>query len=277
MRAGTRRLGIPSYLVLGLLGLFALGPLVLFAFNSLQTRSELASKPFGPPTSLHWENFGTAWREANMAAGLQNSAIVVLGTVAGVCVISGLAAYALARMNLPHTGGIVLYLVVGGALPTQMFLVPLFLLWARLDLDDSLFGLIVVYWALFAPFATLLLRSFLLTLPPEYEEAARLDGASEFCILTRVILPVAAPGFLTVALVTGLSAYNEFLFAVTFIQDADTMPVSTALFSFQRGFSQDYTLLSAAGLIMLLPMVVLFLCLQRRFIHGIAASGLGGA
>lgn len=149
-------LGPPGRLVLGLLGLFALGPLVLFAFNSLKTRSELAGRPFGPPTGMHRENFGTAWRQANMAAGMQNSAIVVLATVAGVWVLSGPAAYALSRMNMPRAGGIVLYLVVGGALPTQMFLVPLFLLWARLGLLDSLFGLIVVYWALFSPFATLL-------------------------------------------------------------------------------------------------------------------------
>lgn len=110
---------------------------------------------------------------------------------------------------MPRAGGIVLYLVVGGALPTQMFLVPLFLLWARLGLLDSLFGLIVVYWALFSPFATLLLRSFLVSLPPELEEAARIDGASELHIPTRGILPIAAPGFLTVGLVAGLSAYNR--------------------------------------------------------------------
>ncbi|MCI2416145.1 carbohydrate ABC transporter permease [Saccharopolyspora sp. K220] len=276
MSQRTTRTGLPGYVILGLLALFALGPLVLFAFNSLKTRDELAVNSFGPPSGLHWANFAEAWQEANMAAGLRNSVIVVLGTVVGVCVIAGLAAYALARMDLPHTGGIMLWLVVGGALPTQMFLVPLFFLWAKLNLYDSLFGLIVVYWALFAPFATLLLRSFLVGLPREYEEAARIDGASELRILTRVVAPVAAPGFLTVALVTGLSAYNEFLFAVTFIQDSDKMPVSTALFSFQQGFTQDYALLSAAGLIMLLPMVLLFLFLQRRFIDGIAASGLGG-
>lgn len=274
MRSTGRGVGPVGYVVLTLLALFALGPLVVFAFNSVKSRADLAGNALGPPRELRWANFVEAWQEANMAVGLWNSVIVVLGTVTGVCVLAGLAAYALARLDLPGSGGVILYLVVGGALPTQMFLVPLFYLWSRINLYDSLFGLIVIYWALFSPFATLLLRSFMLTIPRSYEEAARVDGASELRILTRVVLPVTMPGFLTVALVSGLSAYNEFLFAVTFMQSDAKKPVSTALFSFQQGFTQDYTLVSAAGLIMLLPMVVLFLGLQRRFIEGISSSGL---
>jgi raffinose/stachyose/melibiose transport system permease protein len=158
-----------------------------------------------------------------------------------------------------------------------MFLVPLFYLWTKLNLYDSLFGLIVIYWGLFSPFATLLLRSFMITIPREFEEAARMDGAGELRVLFQVVLPNALPGFLTIALVTALSAYNEFLIAVTFIQDSSLLPVSTTFFTFQQGFTQDYTLIGAAGMIMVLPMLLLFLALQRRFIEGVSSSGLGGA
>jgi raffinose/stachyose/melibiose transport system permease protein len=264
------------HVLLCLLALFALGPLVIFVFSALKSQSELAASPLSVPSSPRWGNFLNAWQQANMGAGLANSAIVVAGTVAGVCVIAGGAAYALARLELPGGGAYLSYLLVSSSLPTQMFLVPLFYLWTRLGLYDSLFGLIVIYCGLFSPFATLLLRAFLLTIPRELEEAARIDGAGELRLLLRVVLPVAAPGFLTVALVTALSAYNEFLIAVTFIQDSSRLPLSTTFFSFQQGYTQDYTLIGAAGLIMVLPMLLLFLALQRRFIEGVSSAGLAG-
>lgn len=158
-----------------------------------------------------------------------------------------------------------------------MFLVPLFYIWSNVGLYDTRIGLVLIYVGLFSPFATLLLRSFMLTLPKEFEEAARVDGASELKILTRLVLPNALPGLLTIALVTGLSAYNEFLFAITLIQDSSLLPVSTTFFSFQQGFTQDFALISAAGVIMIAPMLILFLLLQRRFIDGLSSSGLGGA
>jgi raffinose/stachyose/melibiose transport system permease protein len=171
---------------------------------------------------------------------------------------------------------VILYLLITTSLPLQLFLVPLFYLWTSLHLYDTRLGLIIIYWAIFSPFSTLLLRSYLVTLPREYEEAARLDGAGEARILRSVMLPLAWPGLTTIALVSGLGAYNEFLLAVTFIQDETKMPVATAFFSFQQGYTQDYTLISAAGIIMLLPPLVAFIALQRRFIEGYASSGMTG-
>jgi raffinose/stachyose/melibiose transport system permease protein len=258
------------------LAAYAVGPLVIFVFSALKTQADLGNHPLSPPTHFEWHNFADAWTQASMGAGLINSVIIVAGTVLGVCVVSGCAAYAMARLNLPGRGGVMMYLIVSSALPIQLFLVPLFYLWTRLNLYDTLFGLIVIYWAIFSPFATLLLRSFLLALPRDYEQAARIDGAGELTVLLRIVLPLSWPGFLTVALVTGLSAYNEFLLAVTFIQTPSRLPVSIALFSFQQGYTQNYALVSAAGLIMLAPMVILFLALQRRFISGLVSSGLAG-
>lgn len=264
------------YLVLIGLALFSLGPMLIFAFNSLKTQPELASNPLGIPGDPQWHNYVQAWQQANMAAGLWNSVIIVLGTVLGVCLISGLAAYAMARLDLPHHGSVILYLLITTSLPLQLFLVPLFYLWTNLHLYDTRLGLIIIYWAVFTPFSTLLLRSFLVTFPREYEQAARLDGAGEIRILRSVMLPLAWPGLTTIALVSGLSAYNEFLLAVTFIQDETRMPVATAFFSFQQGYTQDYTLISAAGMIMVLPMLIAFVMLQRRFIEGYASSGMTG-
>jgi len=269
--------GVVTYVVLTLLFIFALGPIVLFFFNALKTQSELAANPLGFPQTWQWGNFLKAWQQANMGAGLVNSAIVVGGTVVGVCFIAGCAAYALSRLNIKGGAGFITYLLIVSSLPIQMFLVPLFYIWSQLGLYDTLFGLILIYCGIFSPFLTLLLRSFMLPMPKEIEEAARVDGAGELTILLRVVLPNALPGLLTVALVAGLSAYNEFLFAVTFIQDSALLPVSMTFFTFQQGFTKDFTLMSAAGIIMVAPMLILFLALQRRFVAGLSASGLGGA
>ena len=266
----------PYYVVLVLLALFAIGPLVVLAFNSLKTNAEIGRNPLGPPLAPVFQNFPTAWVQGGFATTMVNSAILTFGTVVGVCIISGLAAYAMARLDLPGTDVVLLYLFVASALPFQLFLVPLFFLWSNLQLTNTLVGLIIIYWAIFSPFATLLLRSYLVALPRGFEDAARVDGATELQILLRVILPLSWPGFLTIALVSGLGAWNEFFFALTFIQDDALKPVTTSFDAFQSNFSRDWGLTSAAGIIIILPVVALFLVLQRRFINGLTAGGLKG-
>jgi raffinose/stachyose/melibiose transport system permease protein len=259
-----------------LLALFAIGPLVVLVFNSLKSNAEIGRNPLGPPLSPVFDNFPTAWSQGNFATTLVNSTILTTGTIVGVCIIAGTAAYAIARLDLPGTDAVLLYLFVASALPFQLFIVPLFFLWSTLQLTNTLFGLIVIYWAIFSPFATLLLRSYLVALPRGFEDAARVDGASELQVLTRVVLPLSWPGFLTIALVSGLGAWNEFFFAITFIQDENLKPVTTSFLAFQSNFSRDWGLTSAASILIMLPVVVLFLGLQRRFINGLTAGGLKG-
>jgi len=273
---GKRLTRTVFYLVLAVLAIYALAPLVIVVFASLKSEQSLAANPLGLPTHFDWSNFSTAWTQGNIGTGMRNSAIIASGTIIGVCIIAGLAAYAMGRLEMPGTSGMIVYLIGITALPIQLFLVPLFYLWSHIHLYNSLLGVIIIYCAIFSPFATLLLRSFMLSLPREYEEAARLDGANELRVLWRVTLRLVAPGFLTVALIAGLSAWNEFLIGITFLQSPNLQPVSVALYSFQQGFSQNDALISAAGIIMLLPMMALFLVLQRHFIAGIASGGLGG-
>ncbi len=267
---------LPPYLVLTALALFAAGPLVILFFNALKTSAELGTNPLGPPLAPAFSNFPRAWELGNFANTMRNSIILTIGTVLGVWVIAGLAAYAMARLRLPGADLVLLYLVAGSALPVQLFLVPLFFLWSRIGLIDNLFGLTLIYWALYSPFATLLLRSYLVALPREFEEAARLDGASELQVLTRITLPMAWPGFLTVGLVAGLAAWNEFFFAITFIQENDRMPITTSFLAFKQAFARDWGLTSAAAVMVILPVLILFLLLQRRFTEGFAAAGLRG-
>jgi raffinose/stachyose/melibiose transport system permease protein len=267
---------IPYYVILVLLALFALGPLVILAFNSLKSKAEIGRNPLGLPLSPVFENFPAAWTQGDFATTMVNSIVLTGGTVVGVCIIAGTSAYAMARLDLPGTDAVLLYLFVASAVPFQLFLVPLFFLWSTLNLTNTRFGLILIYWAIFSPLATLLLRSYLVGLPRDFEDAARIDGANELQVMLRVVLPLSWPGLLTVALISGLAAWNDFFFAITFIQDNNLKPVTTSFLAFQTNFSQDWGLTSAAAIYIILPIVVLFLILQRRFISGLTAGGLKG-
>jgi raffinose/stachyose/melibiose transport system permease protein len=274
MRRRRNPSAFPYYLVLIVLALFAIAPLLTLVFNALKKDAQIGADPIAPPSKLSWSNFTQAWTDGNFAITMRNSIVICLGAMIGVVIISGLAAYAMSHLDLPGVRGVATYLFLVSAMPAQLFLVPLFFLWTKLHLVDSLFGLILVYWATDAPFATLLLRSFLQKIPKDFVEAARLDGASSFQALTKVVLPLARPGFVTVGLISALWAWNEFFWAVTLIHDPNLRPISTSFLAFQDENGVSWALASAAALFMVGPVLVLFLLLQRRFVAGLTSGGL---
>lgn len=276
LRKGRQISLIPNYVILSLLVLFALGPLAVVAFNSVKSRAEIGRNPLGFPHTFRWGNFARAWDLGNYATTLQNSGIIVATTVAGVLVFGGMAAYSLAKLNLPGQGGVMLYLLIGSSLPIQLFLVPLFFLWKRIGLVNNLYGLSLIYIAINAPLAIFLLRSYMVQLPGDFEDAARIDGASEWKIFTSIVVPLSWPGFLTVGLVVALSVWNEFLLATVFLTRQDLFTVVTSYYNFTTQFSRDWSLTSAAAMMMILPVIAIFLALQRRFIDGLTQGGLKG-
>jgi raffinose/stachyose/melibiose transport system permease protein len=266
----------PNYIVLGLLAVFALAPLIVLGFNSLKSRAEYGRNPLGPPRTALWENFPEAWRVGNFSTTTLNSAFLVAATVVGVLLLGGMAAYSLAKLNLPGGNGLTLYLLVGSSLPIQLFLVPLYYLWRKIGLIDTLHGLIIIYIAINAPFAIFLLRSYMVQLPSDFEDAARVDGASEWQIFAGIVVPLSWPGFLTAGLVVALSVWNEFLLALIFLTKPERFTVVTSYYNFQTRFGRDWGLTSAAALMMILPIIAIFLLLQRRFISGLTQGGLKG-
>lgn len=264
------------YAVLLVLAFIAVAPLAVLIFNSLKTPIEFGRNPLGIPTDPQFGNFREAWERGDYAVSIRNSLIYSGATVIGVCIISGLAAYALSRLDVPGGTLLLFYLFIGITIPPQLYVIPLFSFWVRLDLIDSRIGLIIIYWAIFSPFATLLLRSYLMALPRELEDASRVDGANELQTLLRIVLPLSLPGLMVVALVSFLMSWNEFFFAITFIQSDELKPVTISFLAFQGRFDTNWGLTSAAGIIVILPVVLLFLLLQRRFISGLTAGALKG-
>ncbi|MGC4192723.1 MAG: carbohydrate ABC transporter permease [Thermomicrobiales bacterium] len=267
---------IPNYVVLSLLAVFALGPLVILAFNSVKGKAQIGKNPLGFPTEFLWRSYPDAWKVGNFSTTVQNSGILVGLTVVAVLVLGGMAAYSLAKLNLPGANLVTLYLLIGSSLPIQLFLVPLFFLWQKLGLVNSLPGLAIIYTATNAPLAIFLLRSYMVQLPADFEDAARVDGANEWRIFTQIIVPLSWPGFLTVGLVVALGVWNEFLLATVFLTDQDKFTVVTSYYNFTSRFSRDWGLTSAAAMMMIVPIIVIFLALQRRFVEGMTQGGLKG-
>ena len=197
-------------------------------------------------------------------------------TVVGVLLLGGMAAYSLAKLDVPGSGPIMLYLLIGSSLPLQLFLVPLFFLWKELGLINSLPGLALIYIAINSPLAIFLLRSYMVQLPRDFEDAARVDGAGELQIFFGIVVPLSWPGFLTVGLVVALGVWNEFLLATVFLRDQEKFTVVTSYQAFVTQFSRDWALTSASAVMMIFPVIAIFLLLQRRFIDGLTSGGVKG-
>ncbi len=265
---------LPNYIILTVLAIFALVPILLLIINSLKSTSEINLSPFSLPQEWLWSNYTTAWQEGNYVTTIKNSAILTGFTVFFAVTLAGMAAYALARLNLKGGNIISFYFLIGTGVPAQLFIIPLFYMWRQVGLINSHLGLIIIYVALQSPFATYLLRSYMVALPQDFVDAARIDGASNLQVLRHIIIPLSWPGFLTAALVVGLFTWNEFMFAITFLLKPELKPISTSLYAFQMRYGRDWGLTNAGSVIMIVPVLILFLLLQRNFIEGLTQGGL---
>jgi raffinose/stachyose/melibiose transport system permease protein len=260
--------------ILMLLLAFAILPLLVLVFNAVKSNAEIGLNPLGIPQSLHLENFANAWEQGEFATTVGNSVILVVSTVTLILILAGMAAYGLARRKPPGSDMFMFYMLVASTIPIWLYIVPLFFQWRLLGLINNRIGLVLIYTALNAPFAIFLLRSYMLGLSTDFEDAARVDGANEIQVLTRIVLPLTWPGFLTVGLIVGLGVWSEFQVALIFINDPAMFPVTTSFFKFTDRFSRDWALTSAGAVLMIFPVLLLFLALQRRFIEGITQGGV---
>lgn len=265
---------LPRHFFLSFLMFVAISPLIILIFNSLKSRANLGADPVGYPDRLIFGNYANAVEQSNFLNSMTNSFILATFTVIPVLVLGGLAAYSLSRIQPRGTGAVMAYMLGVSTLPLWLYIVPLFYYWKTLGLINSFLGLVILYTAFNSPFAIFLLRSFLLKVPKEVEEAAVIDGANRMQILIRVILPLTWTGFLTVGLLVAVAVWGEFQVALIFISDPEKFPVTTAFFAFQQQFGNDWTLTSAVAVLTILPVLALFLSFQRKFTEGLTQGSV---
>ena len=259
------------------IGVFtALFPIALMLLNAVKASSEIVTNPLALPASPQWSNFLHAWNDAHLGTSFLNSLLVTGLTIVLVCTTGSMAAYVLARRKVRGWQLVSAYFLASTTAPIQLFLFPLYFAFARLGLINNVAALSLVYCAIYSPFAIFLLRTYFLAVPPELEEAATVDGASPWQVFTRISLPIVSPGILTVALIIGLYSWNEFLIATTFLQDQSAATAVVSFYLLSGQYTSDWGEIMAAAVLIVLPVVALFVVLQRHFIEGMAGGAVKG-
>jgi multiple sugar transport system permease protein len=219
-------------------------------------------------------------REHSVAAefrtAVTNSLVVASGTVLISLVVGVLGGYALARLRFPFRRATLMSFLVTYMLPPITLIIPLYLLMSRFGLLDTKLGLIIVYCSLAVPFALWTMSNFFGTLPPELEEAARVDGCTRLGALVRIILPLSRPGIVATALFAFLLCWDEFLYSLIFTSTAQAKTIPVAIAEFTGRNAVDFGLIAAGGLIASLPPLLLTLALQRHLVSGLSAGAVRG-
>jgi multiple sugar transport system permease protein len=271
-RDRVAKLALYAVLILGLI--VVVGPFVWMLLASVKPEAEIrAVPPTWWPHTFTLENFRSLFTRLNFPLYFFNSTLVAALITAGNLVFCSLVGYALAKLRYP--GRKALFLVVLGMLmvPGMATFVPQFVLVSNMHLANTYAGLVLPFLA--GPFGVFLMRQFLLSIPDDLIEAARIDGAGEFRIFWRVVLPLCRPALATLGILTFLSSWNNFLWplVVATTEDKYTLPVALALYSVGQNRT-EFGLLLAGAVVVVLPVLIVFLVLQRHFLRGIATTGL---
>jgi multiple sugar transport system permease protein len=265
-------------IVCSIIALLFLAPIFWSVLTSFKVPAEAnAAPPQLVPSRLSGENYGAllAYGEG-MPRYFGNSLIVATLTVIGIVLLSTLAGYGFSRFKFPLKGVLFLALLVTLMVPFQSILTPLFLVLRTLNLQNSLLGLALVNITFQMPFSVFMLRNSFDGIPRELDDAAAIDGCNSLQILWRVLLPVALPGVVSVALFAFLASWNEFLAALIFLTDSEKFTLPVMLLNAQSGYlgSVDWGLMQAGITITVLPCAILFLLLQRYYVSGLVSGAV---
>lgn len=251
-------------------------PLYWLITSAFKTNQEFFTDPYSFPTSFAWENFTRAWEVANLGQAMLNSTIVTISATALTVFLGALTAYAISRFSFKLKGFLVVYILLGMLIPVHSTLVPLFTMMNEIGLLNSYWALILPYTAFELPIAIFLTVAYMSAVPKELEEAAIIDGTGYWGIFYKIMLPLSVPALATVAILAFLRNWNEFVFALVFINDSSlkTLPLSLAVFS--DGFSTDYSLTMAAMTIAVIPTILMYVLFQEQIMKGMVAGAVKG-
>ena len=266
-------------LILNLFFLFLCGiillPMLWLIINSFKSNVELFNDSLALPEVWQFSNYVKAWN-LGLFDYFKNSVLVSFISIAAILILSALLTYGLTRFRVKGAN-FVLFIILGGmALSEQVALVPLYKMLQSLGLYDTYLAVILPYVAFRIPFAVLLMRAYFLSIPKELEEAAIMDGYNSFQIFLKIIVPISKPVFASCAIVNLNFVWNEFLFANVFLERKEIMTIPIGLMTFKGDLKQDYTVMLAGIAIASLPMIIMFLCMQKQFIRGLTSGAVKG-
>jgi alpha-glucoside transport system permease protein len=266
----------PVYLILTFLGLLWLVPTLGLFVTSLLSPAEIGTTGWwellSKPSEATFDNYRDIFDNEDITSAIWTTLWISIGGTIVPIVVAALAAYAFAWLEFPGRDWLFLVVVALLVVPIQMALIPIFSLYNDLGLFDTIAGLVLFHAAFGLPFAIFLLRNFFIGIPRDLLEAARIDGASEFRIFVRLILPLGLPAIASLAIFQFLWVWNDLLVALTFARD--TQPITVAIFSQMRQFSANIELIAPAAFVSLAIPLIVFFAFQRYFVQGLLAGSV---
>lgn len=251
-------------------------PLGLMIVNAFKPHLEILDSPLSLPKDPTFDNFTQAWKGGNFTTGLVNSILISGSTVVIAVGSAAMIAYPLARQKVRNWRFLTFYFLAAVTVPIQLFLFPLFFMYAQLGLVSNPIATAFILAAINLPISILLLRTYVLNIPSELDDAALMDGASKWQIFRFVIFPLMRPGLITVSIIVGLQAWNEYLITSTFQQSNDSLTMTLGYLSINNVILQDRGLLMAGASILVVPIIIFFLAMQRLFIEGMTSGAVKG-
>lgn len=248
-------------------------PLLWMVLNGFKQNAELFGNPFALPISWDWQNYANAWNRG-VSNYLMTSVLVTVTSTIATVFISAWAAYGLTRVNIPFNRGILTVILGGLMLAPAVALVPLVRMFQDLGLYNTFWALLILYTAFRIPFTTFLIRAYMIDLPREIDEAAKVDGATQWTTFWRIILPMCKPIIVSTVILHVLFAWNEYLFAMVFTSGTGVQTLPVGLTSLMSKHGTDYPVVFAGMVIAAIPVVLLFFIGQRYFVKGLA-DGIG--
>ncbi|HEX6484829.1 MAG TPA: carbohydrate ABC transporter permease [Ktedonobacteraceae bacterium] len=271
---------VGRYIALVLVLIIALGPFYWTAITSIKVDSEInASPPTLFPQSFTTKSYTQAFLSVQpaFAKDLLNSTIVAISTTILALIFGSICAYAIARTKFRGKAGVLAIILSVQMFPLIALVGPLFVFFTNtINVYNTYVALIIPYLVISLPVTVYFLTSFFRELPPDLEEAARIDGASRLGTLWRIILPLAAPGVFTTAILSFITVWNDFLFGLTLTADSTAQTVTVAIPLFNGEHQIAFGEVSAAAIIVTIPLVIMVLFLQRRIVSGLTAGAVKG-
>ncbi len=266
-----------TYVFLTAMVIVSIFPIVWMIDSSLKGTSEIYSSP--PTFTIHkvtLENYARVLFDSGIPRAFLNSVIVSVTATLTTLVLGCLAGYGFSRYRFKGRKMLYVGLLYGQMMPAVVLIIPVYLVFSKIGLIDSYFSLILPDVAITVPLATLMLKSFFDGVPVELEDAARIDGATKLGILWRIVIPIAKPGLVSVAIYTFLSTWEEFIFALNLTNSASIRTLPIAINMFKGEFIIDWGAIMSSGAVISLPVILLFVLCNKAFVKGLSEGGVKG-
>ncbi|QTH41754.1 carbohydrate ABC transporter permease [Cohnella sp. LGH] len=259
-----------------LLALLFLLPILFALLNSFKTNGEMLRSFVSWPETWELGNYKRVWKDMHYPRALWNTVLVTALGVGFTLLLSAMAAYRISRMNGSRGFWLLMFFTLSMMVPFQTIMIPLVKLASELNLMNSRLGLVLMIVALFSPFTIFLYRGFMTQLPAELEEAARIDGANVYQTFFRIIVPLLLPVTATAAVLNVLWVWNDFILSFLMLQREEVMTLQLTVYRYFGTYSQQWNLALVSLILAAIPVLALYLALQKYIIKGVAAGAVKG-